>query len=104
MWNMPQKGAKTIRVTSYRNVPIEDVSDIVLYAIDVEGSGTGRCTVSDGPADCLYMLTALQIGERLTGVQETYEALANLECSQGMAGQDEAPRERLGRSKQYGNN
>ena len=74
-----QKGAKTIGVTSYRNVPIEDVSDIVLYAIDVERGSFGfepsGATVSQMVLlDCLYMLTALQIKTLAAGVSKTYEA------------------------------
>ncbi len=79
-----EKGCKTIGVTSYKAVPLEAVSDIVLYAIDVERTSFGfepsGATVAQMVLlDCLYMLAALQMKERSQrAFQDTYESLQEL--------------------------
>ena len=79
-----QRGCKTIGVTSYRGVPIEEASELVLHAIDVDSGDfgfepTGATVAQMVLLDCLYMLVALQTKERSQmAIQETYESLHKL--------------------------
>jgi DNA-binding MurR/RpiR family transcriptional regulator len=79
-----QRGCRTIGVTSYKDVPLEEVSDIVLLAVDTENASFGfepsGATVAQMVLlDCLYMLVALETKERSErAFQDTYEALQKI--------------------------
>jgi RpiR family transcriptional regulator, carbohydrate utilization regulator len=75
------KGSKVIGLTSYKDVPLEDHADIILYAVDNEPTSFGfepsSATISQiALLDCLYMTITLNMKEEAKRCfQDTYEAL-----------------------------